>query len=54
MSDVLERSLAAGLRKRTYLHATAAGRPVYERMGYTVTANYVVYAKKEFLGVEAG
>ena len=36
MRDVLERSLAAGLDRRTYLHATAAGRPVYERMGYKV------------------
>lgn len=43
MRDVLDRSLSAGLQQRTYLHASAAGRPVYERMGYTVTANYTVY-----------
>lgn len=45
MRDVLERSLAAGLQRRTYLHASAAGRPVYERMGYRATAEYSLYAK---------
>lgn len=44
MRDVLDRALAAGGGKRTYLHATAAGCPVYERMGYAVTANYTLYA----------
>lgn len=44
MRDVLERGLAAGLLPRTYLHATAAGRPVYERMGYQATAEYTFYA----------
>ncbi len=47
MRDVLARSLAAGLGPRTYLHATEAGRPVYERMGYTATAEYTVYGKHE-------
>ena len=46
MRDVLNRSLSAGLHSRTYLHASAVGRPVYERMGYTVTANYTIYAAK--------
>ncbi|MBS1825144.1 MAG: GNAT family N-acetyltransferase [Acidobacteria bacterium] len=44
MRDVLERSRAAGLGERTYLHASAAGRPVYTRMGYTVTAEHTIYA----------
>jgi GNAT superfamily N-acetyltransferase len=44
MRDVLERSLAAGLHPRTYLHATGAGRSIYERMGYQTTAEYTVYA----------
>lgn len=52
MRDVLERSLAAGLNQRTYLHATAAGRPVYERMGYATIANYTVFLRKEFFPPE--
>lgn len=43
MRDALARSLAAGIGPRTYLHATEAGRPVYERMGYVATAEYTVY-----------
>jgi GNAT superfamily N-acetyltransferase len=45
MRDVLDRSRAAGLDQKTYLHASAAGRPVYERMGYRATAEYTVYLK---------
>jgi GNAT superfamily N-acetyltransferase len=49
MRDVLERSLAAGLSPRTYLHATAPGRPVYARMGYRETANYTLFVLSEHL-----
>ncbi len=52
MRDVLDRSLLAGLEQRTYLHATAAGKPVYERMGYAMTANYTVFLRKEFIPPE--
>ncbi|MBY0502643.1 MAG: GNAT family N-acetyltransferase [Bryobacteraceae bacterium] len=47
MRDVLARALAAGLPRRTYLHASAAGRPVYLRMGYRVTAEHTVYVKTD-------
>jgi GNAT superfamily N-acetyltransferase len=33
----------------TVLHATAAGRPVYERMGYQTIANHTVFMEKRFL-----
>ena len=45
MRNVLERSRAAGLNQRTYLHASAAGKPVYLRMGYEITAEYTLYMK---------
>jgi GNAT superfamily N-acetyltransferase len=33
----------------TFLHATEAGCPVYERMGYETVANHVAYMEKRFL-----
>lgn len=33
----------------TVLHATAAGRPVYERMGYETISNHTIYMEKRFL-----
>jgi GNAT superfamily N-acetyltransferase len=33
----------------TFLHATGAGRPVYERMGYETAATHTVFLGKEFL-----
>lgn len=33
----------------TVLHATAAGRPVYERMGYEAISNHTVFMEKRFL-----
>ena len=45
MRNVLERSRDAGLNPRTYLHASAAGKPVYLRMGYEITAEYTLYMK---------
>ncbi|MBI4889596.1 MAG: GNAT family N-acetyltransferase [Acidobacteria bacterium] len=45
MRHALRRALAAGQNQRSYLHASAAGRPVYERMGYRATAEYTLYLK---------
>ena len=36
--------------KPTVLHATDAGRPVYERMGYTTISRHTAYMPKAFLG----
>jgi len=33
----------------TFLHATEAGRPVYERMGYETVATHVGFMDKKFL-----
>jgi GNAT superfamily N-acetyltransferase len=33
----------------TVLHATAAGRPIYERMGYQTISNHTVFMEKTFL-----
>lgn len=41
---VLRRALAMGMGERVYLHATPAGRPVYERLGFVPTAEYVVFS----------
>lgn len=33
----------------TLLHATEAGRPIYQRMGYQTIANHTVFMEKKFL-----
>jgi GNAT superfamily N-acetyltransferase len=37
-------------QKPTVLHATEAGRPVYERMGYASISRHTAYMPKAFLG----
>src|SRR5262249_50738197 len=33
----------------TFLHASIAGRPVYERMGYKPVSTHMIYMEKRFL-----
>jgi hypothetical protein len=37
-------------QRPTVLHATEAGRPVYERMGYTAISTHTAYMPKAFMG----
>jgi GNAT superfamily N-acetyltransferase len=49
MRRALDAEAAAHGPTPTVLHATAAGRPVYERMGYQTIANHTVFMEKRFL-----
>lgn len=49
MRQALMNAAAAHGERPTVLHATAAGRPMYERMGYTTIANHTVFMEKRFL-----
>ena len=33
----------------SFLHATDAGRPIYERMGYTTVTTHTIFMEKRFL-----
>jgi predicted acetyltransferase len=33
----------------SFLHATEAGRPVYERMGYAAVTTHTIFIEKRFL-----
>ena len=49
MRRALELSGAVYGERPTVLHATQAGRPVYERMGYRTISNHTVFMEKRFL-----
>jgi GNAT superfamily N-acetyltransferase len=49
MRRALADAAAVHGERPTVLHATEAGRPVYERMGYRVIANHTVFMEKRFL-----
>jgi len=49
MRRALADAAAVHGEKPTALHATEAGRPVYERMGYRTIANHTVFMEKRFL-----
>jgi hypothetical protein len=49
MRRALELSANAHGEKPTVLHATEAGRPVYERMGYESISTHTIFMNKAFL-----
>ncbi len=49
MRRALELSAHAHGERPTVLHATEAGRPVYERMGYTAISAHTIFMDKAFL-----
>lgn len=49
MRRALELAAEAHGERPTVLHATDAGRPVYERMGYTAISTHTVFIEKRFL-----
>ena len=49
MRRALELAAQAHGEQPTVLHATEAGRPVYERMGYTTISTHTVFMEKRFL-----
>ena len=50
MRHALEVSREANGELPTFLHASEAGRPVYERMGYETVARHQIFMDKKFLG----
>ena len=50
MRRALELSAGVHGELTTVLHATDAGRPVYERMGYTPISTHTLFMEKKFLG----
>lgn len=50
MRFALQESVKLYGDRPTVLHATDAGRPVYERMGYARLATHMAYIEKRFLG----
>ena len=49
MRRALADAAAVHGEKPTALHATEAGKPVYERMGYRTIANHTIFMEKRFL-----
>ena len=49
MRHALEAAAAAHGELPTVLHATEAGRPVYERMGYAAISRHTFFIDKAFL-----
>jgi predicted acetyltransferase len=45
----MRRALELSGGNPTFLHATDAGRPIYQRMGYQTVASHPVFIDKAFL-----
>jgi predicted acetyltransferase len=52
MRKSLELSATAHPGTPSFLHATEAGRPVYERMGYQTVATHTIFIEQRFLTVD--
>ena len=50
MRRALENAASAHGEAPTVLHATEAGRPVYEPMGYSRISTHTLFMEKRFLG----
>jgi predicted GNAT family acetyltransferase len=50
MRRALEVAATAQGEQPTVLHATDAGRPVYQRMGYTTISTHTLFIDKAFVG----
>jgi predicted acetyltransferase len=50
MRRALENAARVHGETPTVLHASAAGRPVYERMGYASISTHTLLTEKRFLG----
>ncbi len=53
MRRSLETSARIHGERPTLLHASDAGRPVYERMGYAAISTHTIFMEKKFLGEHA-
>ena len=52
MRHAFENSARAHGQLPTFLHASDAGRPVYERMGYEPVSTHMIFMEKRFLSAE--
>jgi predicted GNAT family acetyltransferase len=49
MRRALELSAGVHGERPTVLHATDAGRPIYQRMGYAAISTHTIFIEKSFL-----